>query len=431
MTPSVSRPAVRVFHALIVAAVTIVGTSCRQESKQSTTGGSAMSPADADQARTLRAYLGQHPDDPAALYNLAQLYAVAGNRDSALSLLSAMADAHTGLDPKGSALRSFKTLATDPQFEALVAQVERENPPIGSATPMLTIREPDLAPEGIAYDPVDRVFYVSSIAKHKILRLGRDGSVSDFKTSGQDGLGATLGMKVDAARRTLWVVSDPPGPVVNQPATSSTSAGAVFQYDLRTGSLRYKHELPPGGGFLNDVAIRSTGEAFATNTGTGAVYRMSPDHDGADVFLPANTVGQANGIALSDDERALFVAGWLGVARVDLTSNQVKLLAKAHNVSDAGLDGMYAHKGSIVGIQNPDLHPGRVMRYVLNAAADSIVGADVLDSYDPLVEGPTTGTVLGDTLYFVANPQLDKFLDLHPPAPFDSLRPLTLVKLHM
>jgi hypothetical protein len=35
-----------------------------------------------------------------------------------------------------------------------------------------------------------------------------NGSTKDFKASGQDGLGETLGMKVDAKRRIMWVVSD-------------------------------------------------------------------------------------------------------------------------------------------------------------------------------------------------------------------------------
>jgi len=50
------------------------------------------------------------------------------------------------------------------------------------------------------------------------------------------------------------------------------------QYDLKTGTLRFKHLLPPNAkGFLNDVAFNSVGEAFTTNTGTGessALHRI-------------------------------------------------------------------------------------------------------------------------------------------------------------
>jgi len=137
-------------------------------------------------------------------------------------------------------------------------------------------------------------------------------------------------------------------------------------------------------GFQNDVALNSMGEAFVTNTGTGEVFRMSPNHDGVEPFLPPNGVLQANGMSVSGDDKVLFVAGWLGVARVDTASRTVKLLLKAENLSVAGLDGMYVYRGSQVGIQNPDLHSGRVMRYYLNSAMDQIQRAEVRESYNPL-----------------------------------------------
>ncbi len=94
-----------------------------------------------------------------------------------------------------------------------------------------TLRERDLAPEGVAYDPVDESFYVSSICKHKIERLAPDGAATDFKSSGQDGLGETLGMKVDAKRRYLWVTSD------SFAGDPKGSRFALYQYDLNTGAL--------------------------------------------------------------------------------------------------------------------------------------------------------------------------------------------------
>ena len=65
----------------------------------------------------------------------------------------------------------------------------------------------------------------------------------------------------------------------------------------------------------------------------------------------------------------------------------------------------------------PDLHPARVVRYVLNPQLDAITRAEVLESYNPLFEVPTTGTIAGDSLYFMANTQLDKM------KPHDAMRP--------
>jgi hypothetical protein len=361
-------------------------------------------PAIAQEMRELQTILSTQPNDPAALFNLALDYATAGDGAKALDLLERMAEAHTGMDPKAPAGRPFKNIAGDPRFLSLIAKIEKENPPVVRSTTALLIRERDLFPEGIAYDPVGKTFYVSSI-KRKILAVRLDGSAKDFKSSGQDGLGETLGMKVDAKRRILWVISDS----FSQAAQRKAERPGVFQYDLKTGALRFKHLLPPSSrGFLNDVALSSTGDAFITNTATGEVFRASPDHDGLEPFLPPNSVIQANGIAVSPDDKLLFVAGWIGVARVDIATRQVQLLAKPRNVADANIDGLYFHRGTLVGIQNPDVHPGRVMRYYLNPSQNTIQRAEVLEAYNPIFDVPTTGTLVGDYLYFAANPQFDK-----------------------
>jgi hypothetical protein len=381
-------------------------------------------PATAHEITILEAFLANHPDDPAALFNLAIDEASIGENTKALSLLEKMSQAHSGLDPAGGAGRSFRNIAKDPRFVAIVEQVRKENPPVVNTTVAYSLRERDLAPEGIAYDPVDKSFYVSSISKHKIVRLAPDGSVTDFKSSAQDGLGSTLGMKVDANRRYLWVTSDHFG------ADPNGRRYALYQYDLKTGSLHFKHESAKGTeGYLNDVALNSRGEAFTTNTDTGEVFRASPDRDGLELFLPRDSVGQANGIALSRDDKVLFVAGWIGVVRVDIATKQFKLLSKPLNISDAGLDGLYFYKGTLVGIQNPDLHPSRVVRYVLNPQWDAITSAEVLETYSPLTELPTTGTIVGDSLYFMGNTQIDKMKEhdaMPPPSELNDIRILKL-----
>jgi len=415
------------FFALAILA-TLLGpiASRAQETTAAQSQKKEIPPATAAEIRVLEKFLESHPDDPAALFNLALDEASIGENQRALALLEKMADAHTGLDPQGGAFRAFKALATDPRFVALVAQIEKENPPIVRSATAWTLRERDLAPEGIAYDPSEKVFYVSSMSKHKIVRLAADGTFRDFTTPRQEGLGATLGMKVDARRRFLWATSD------HFNGDPNTRRFALYQYDLKTGALRFKHESAEGAeGFLNDVVLDSNGEAFTTNTTTGEVFRASPDRDNLEPFLARDTVGQANGIAISPNGKVLFVAGWLGVARVDVASRKFQLLAKPHNVSDAGLDGLYFYNGSLVGIQNPDLHPARVVRYFLDPALDAITRAEVLESYNPLFEIPTTGAIAGDSLYFMANTQIEKLGSDEKMPPLDQLNDILILKLKL
>src|SRR5215211_7738657 len=81
----------------------------------------------------------------------------------------------------------------------------------GQSRVAFRIPEPDLIPEGIAYDPVAQVFYVGSTYKRKIVSVDGRGVVRDFTGEGQDGLWGLLGMRVDAKRRLLWAVSSHAG----------------------------------------------------------------------------------------------------------------------------------------------------------------------------------------------------------------------------
>ena len=144
----------------------------------------------------------------------------------------------------------------------------------------------DLVPEGICHDPVDDVFYVSSVAQRKILRVARDGTASDFITPGAHGYLAGLGVAVDAQRRRLWAVSTAQADDgLFHAATVATSAVHVF--DLDTGSLLWRHVTAQRDSLgFNDVCVLPDGGGAVAVTDRGQVLRFGPD-GGAPVAMTA------------------------------------------------------------------------------------------------------------------------------------------------
>src|SRR5215204_4593431 len=67
--------------------------------------------------------------------------------------------------------------------------------------------ERDLIPEGIAVDGRTGSIYVSSIAKHKIIKIDGGGKSKDFISANENGFLEGLGMKVDEKRNLLWAIS--------------------------------------------------------------------------------------------------------------------------------------------------------------------------------------------------------------------------------
>jgi hypothetical protein len=80
-----------------------------------------------------------------------------------------------------------------------------------------------------------------------------------------------------------------------------------------------------------------------------------------------------------------------------------------------GIDGLCFYKQSLIGIQNVT-YPVCINQYNLNSTFDKIENANVLLADHPLFDTPTTGVVVNDWFYFIANSQMsnlekDKIID--------------------
>ena len=346
------------------------------------------------------------------LYNLAADYAEKCDVATTLKLLRQVAAAKGGLDP--GEYRGFAYLRDTPEFKAIVAEIRLKNKPKIQSKAAFVIREPDLFPEGMAYARYNGRVYAGSV-KRKIVWTDKTGELHDLVKAGDDKLAYVAGLHVDETRKELWAVSTRFGDT----AELASTVQGLFKYDLTSGKHLDTFISPnKSSGYLNDVTVvPSSGKAYTTNTLEGSVYCTKTGSHELELFLPSGTVPGANGIAISDDEKTLFVAGDFGIYRVDLGTGSSAPLQKTSDVIDASIDGLYFYRQSLVGIQNA-IHPGRVVRFYLDPTLTKITGWEILETYNPAFENPTTGSLDGDSLLFMANTQLHKWQPGKPlPAP--------------
>jgi hypothetical protein len=353
-----------------------------------------------------------HPDDPVLLYNLAADYAEKCDVPTTLKLLHQVAAATGGLDP--GEYRGFAYLRNTPEFEAIVAEIRLKNKPNIRSKAAFVIREPDLFPEGMAYARYNGRIYAGSVQR-RIAWTDKTGELHDLVKAGEDKLAYVAGLHVDETRKELWAVSTRFGDTAELAGTTP----GLFKYDLTSGKrLDIFISQNKSSGYLNDVTVApSSGKAYVTNTIEGSVYSTKTGSHELELFLAPGTVPGANGITISDDEKTLFVAGDFGIERVDLGTSDSVPLQKPPDVIDASIDGLYFYRQSLVGIQNA-IHPGRVVRFYLDPTLTKITGWEILETYNPAFENPTTGALDGDSLLFMANTQLHKWQPGKPlPAP--------------
>lgn len=311
----------------------------------------------------------------------------------------------------------FRNTSADRAVRAVTAKLDARQPRVNRARAAFTMRgQRDLVPEGIAYDPVDDVFYLSSIYRRKVVRVDRAGAATDFVAEAQDGMLSSLGMKIDAKRRLLWVISTGT-PEMRGSAAEDQKRSLLAAYDLRDGRLVKKIEATPA--LLNDLTLLADGTLFATDMGRQKVVRLAPGANALEDW--ANDFRYPNGIAVSADERFLYVADFRGVTRFTIADKSREKLETRALLN--GIDGLAFDDGKLIGIQNTIGSP-RVLR--IDPATGEV---EILESKNAAFEIPLTGAVAGDAYFFIANPGLRSFHDDHTIWPPEKLEDPIMLRL--
>jgi SMP-30/Gluconolactonase/LRE-like region len=131
-----------------------------------------------------------------------------------------------------------------------------------------------------------------------------------------------FGIGVDAHQRLLWAVSTAE-PVMKGFTDADAKRAGLFAFRLDTGALARKitAEADTPAHYFNDLTVRSDGRVFLSDGGQGLVYTVGPDSRDLETLVPQGTIQGSNGLALSADERTLYIAYYARfIFRVDLES---------------------------------------------------------------------------------------------------------------
>jgi outer membrane protein assembly factor BamB len=115
------------------------------------------------------------------------------------------------------------------------------------------------------------------------------------------------------------------------------------------------------------------------------------------------------GLALSADERTLYVADWSqGLAALDLATGALAWMRPPAGTTVLGIDGLRRVGETLIAIQN-GVTPHRIQRLTLAPDGRSLAASELLERAVPGWDEPTLGIVVDDALVYVANSQWPKF----------------------
>ena len=342
--------------------------------------------------RAVENVLPKVPDRGAALFLLARRYAHLGELQKALALLKECVALDAGFDPEPGESPSLRPLGSNQEFQNMLEEVRRRHPPVHKARVAFTVAAKDLFPEGLAVDTERQLFYMGSMHRKKIVKFALNGNVSDFVKQGLYDLMPVGGVHVDPVDHSVWASTDA-GEKHRPELLHFDAQGNLLERYASPGTMPYD---------LNDLVLRGGREIFTTDTEGHHVYRFGrASHKFTDMKL-YRPVFYPNGITLSGDGNLLFVADMLGVIRVDLLTNESEDVDPGAHNTLCGIDGLYWNKGEFLGVQY-GTGAYRVMRWQLSPDGRRVTASEILEHRTDLVSDPTTGAVLGDNFYFIAN----------------------------
>jgi len=358
----------------------------------------AKAEASADTVALLQRMFAEDPGSPAVLYTFARAREDVGDYPGTLAWLAQLerSDFDDAIDPE-----DFRGSLRRPEVQAIAGRLAARAQVRTPSAVALSIDLPALMPEGHAYDPRRDRFLLSSGSQRKVVAIDRQGRAADLTLSGQDGLLAVLGMKVDVARDWVWVASTH-APFMADPSPEARGRSTIHAFDLATGETRAAVPYLRAPSLLNDLDLAADGTVYATDSHSGAVIAVR-DGELRDVLPPGSFEGP-NGLALAPGGEQLYVADFRGLHRVALASGAITSLRPPPGARTlGGIDGLYFHDGALIGVQNI-LGRGRVWR--LPVAADgTLAAAEILETGRADYQNPTTGTFADGDFYYLANPR--------------------------
>ncbi len=258
--------------------------------------------------------------------------------------------------------------------------------------------EKDLIPEGIAIDPVSQKVYLNSLKNAKIVRCNLDGSnAEEFLSSHEFGYLSGFGMTIQG--NTLYALGNG--------LSKENNTSILLLLDIASGKLIHSYTLDNGNFvYLNDIAVDSKGTVYITDSEGSDIYTVNRATNQLEVFFSNDEVKHSNGIAISDNDRYLYLASYASGIRILDIAN--KKLVNQPNVFK-GIDGMKYYQNHLIGIVNAkrDLSQNGVFQFKLNDAGTEILSETKIANFKNPSDIPTTFAIFGDYMYFVADSQMD------------------------
>ncbi|MEZ4884876.1 MAG: hypothetical protein R3E32_09140 [Chitinophagales bacterium] len=366
---------------------------------------------------------------PTILYNLACAYSLNQKEAEAVQTLQQLLliDAKEQIRTEAD----FDNIRSSDGFKEVLASLDSLQTPIIYSDTAMIIPAKTLHPESIAFDAQTGDFYLSSFHLRKIVRVDKEGKVSDFIEEAQDGIWAVSGIKIDTSHRWLWVTTVAAPQMVHFEESEDGQTG-IFKYDLESGKLLKKYVLKEEGPhWLGDLELDPNGTIYATDSKQPYIFCIKPESDSLEQYFTHPNFVSLQGITLDKSASYLFVADYQnGIFKINLTTQKIHPISPPKKVIFKGIDGLYFYDNSLISIQN-GVNPMRVVRHYFEDNQFTFNHSQILDHHHPAFDEPTLGVMVGSNFFYIANSPWAKYEKDGTMFSEDKLSDIVILKINL
>lgn len=229
-------------------------------------------------------------------------------------------------------------------------------------TPRITFKVPLLYPEGVAFNDVNKFYYVSSVKTGTIGTVDQQGNYKEFYANKD--LISSFGMKVDVKSNRLYICLSDPNPnysVYSTPKTFKKMA-RIIAVDLKSAKRVMDVDLEKeyqGKHFLNDLTFDLAGNIYLTDSFSPVIYKVN--REGKASVFAENELFKSIDIGLNGI--AFHPAGYLitvnnsngSILKVDLANPKNVTKVKIETLFP-GADGLLIDNGELILVQNKSVN---------------------------------------------------------------------------
>lgn len=339
-------------------------------------------------------------------FELARAYALQDEKQKAYDRLIKMQQQGfaftTGDNPDFEKIRGTEV------YEYIEKNLKANETAFGEGGVAFTVQGGPELLESLTYSPALDRFLMGSLKTGQIVTVDRSGkSAVLIEPDDQNKLQSVTALAVSADGKTLYATSAATGAFPGATPNDAVHA-ALLEFALPAGTLIKRHALPFDGQpqLPASLAVAPDGSVWIADAARPQVHQLK---DGkVERVLAASSLTSLRGMAFSADGKRLYVADYeLGLIGMPVGGQQMfQLTAGQHNLG--GIEGLVWHGEHLYAVQN-SFPPARLVRIVTAQGGAELKGLQPLEANQPALSMPTTGVVVGDDYFYIANSQRDVY----------------------